>query len=83
MAEGRSPPCPKDSLDWAKIFAAAKTGGVKNYFLEQNWDLTVQDEADPVLCNLRITQSYHDLSAALARVIDPDDANCRTTSRRP
>ena len=32
----------KDSLDWAKIFAAAKAGGVKNYFLEQGWDLTVQ-----------------------------------------
>jgi sugar phosphate isomerase/epimerase len=31
----------KDSLDWAKIFTAAKTGGVKNYFLEQSWDLTV------------------------------------------
>ena len=30
----------KDSLDWAKIFAAAKTGGVKNYFVEQNWSLT-------------------------------------------
>src|SRR5512143_1592181 len=35
----------KDSLDWAKIFAAAKTGGVKNYFLEQSWDLTVQGVA--------------------------------------
>jgi len=35
----------KDSLDWAKIFTAAKTGGVKNYFLEQNWDLTVQGVA--------------------------------------
>jgi len=34
-----------DSLDWPKIFAAAKTGGVKNYFLEQNWDLTVQGVA--------------------------------------
>jgi len=32
----------KDSLEWPKIFAAAKTGGVKNYFVEQNWDLTVQ-----------------------------------------
>jgi len=32
----------KDSLDWPKIFAAAKAGGVKNYFLEQAWDLTVQ-----------------------------------------
>jgi len=35
----------KDSLDWRKIFAAAKTGGVRNYFLEQNWDLTVQGVA--------------------------------------
>ena len=35
----------KDSLDWSKIFAAAKTGGVKNYFVEQNWDLTVQSVA--------------------------------------
>jgi sugar phosphate isomerase/epimerase len=32
----------KDSLDWAEIFAAAKIGGVKNYYVEQNWDLTVQ-----------------------------------------
>ena len=31
-----------DSLDWAKIFAAAKANGLKNYFLEQSWDLTVQ-----------------------------------------
>ena len=31
-----------DSLDWPKIFAAAKAGGLKNYFLEQSWDLTVQ-----------------------------------------
>jgi sugar phosphate isomerase/epimerase len=35
----------KDSLDWAKIFGAAKTGGVKNYFLEQSWELTVQGAA--------------------------------------
>lgn len=35
----------KDGLDWPKIFAAAKTGGVKNYFVEQNWDLTVQSVA--------------------------------------
>ena len=32
----------KDSLDWPKIFAAAKTGGLRNYFVEQTWDLTVQ-----------------------------------------
>ena len=35
----------KDSLDWPRIFAAARTGGVKNYFIEQNWDLTVQGVA--------------------------------------
>ena len=35
----------KDSVDWAKVFTAAKVGGVKNYFLEQNWDLTVQSVA--------------------------------------
>jgi sugar phosphate isomerase/epimerase len=34
-----------DSLDWAKIFAAAKANGLKNYFLEQSWDLTVQGAA--------------------------------------
>jgi sugar phosphate isomerase/epimerase len=32
----------KDSLDWPKIFRAAKTGGLKNYFVEQSWDLTVE-----------------------------------------
>lgn len=35
----------KDSLDWPKIFAAAKTGGLKNYFVEQNWELTLQSVA--------------------------------------
>jgi sugar phosphate isomerase/epimerase len=35
----------KDSLEWPKIFAAAKTGGLKNYFIEQAWDLTVQSAA--------------------------------------
>ena len=34
-----------DSLDWPKIFTAAKAGGLKNYFLEQNWNLTVQGVA--------------------------------------
>ena len=35
----------KDSLNWPKIFEAAKIGGVRNYFVEQNWDLTVQSVA--------------------------------------
>jgi sugar phosphate isomerase/epimerase len=28
------------SIDWVKTFTAAKTGGVKNYFVEQSWELT-------------------------------------------
>jgi sugar phosphate isomerase/epimerase len=35
----------KDSLDWQKIFQAAKTGGLKNYYVEQSWDLTVESVA--------------------------------------
>ena len=42
---GPEPAVGKDSVDWAKVFAAAKTGGVKNYFVEQSWDLTVQSVA--------------------------------------
>jgi len=53
----RNPPAPgagrgvaalavgSDSLDWPRIFSAAKNGGVKNYFVEQSWDLTVQSVA--------------------------------------
>lgn len=33
------------SIDWAKTFTAAKTGGVKNYFVEQNWELTQKSVA--------------------------------------
>lgn len=32
-------PVGEDSLDWKKIFAAAKSGGVKNYFVEMNFDM--------------------------------------------
>jgi len=28
------------SIDWVKTFIAAKAGGVKNYFVEQTWNLT-------------------------------------------
>ncbi len=35
----------KDTVDWTKVFAAAKGGGVRNYFVEQAWDLTVQSVA--------------------------------------
>ena len=30
----------KGNIDWKKTFTAAKTGGVKNYFVEQNMDMT-------------------------------------------
>jgi sugar phosphate isomerase/epimerase len=30
----------KGSIDWMKTFKAAKTGGVRNYFVEQNMELT-------------------------------------------
>jgi hypothetical protein len=29
----------QDSLDWKKIFGAARTGGIKNYFVEMDLDL--------------------------------------------
>ncbi len=32
-------PVGQDTLDWKKIFTAAKTGGVKSYFVEMNLDL--------------------------------------------
>ena len=32
-------PVGQDTLDWKKIFTAARTGGVENYFVEMNLDL--------------------------------------------
>jgi sugar phosphate isomerase/epimerase len=32
-------PVGQDSLNWKKIFAAAKTGGIKNYFVEMNLEM--------------------------------------------
>lgn len=32
-------PVGQGTLDWKKIFAAAKTGGIKNYFVEMNLDM--------------------------------------------
>ncbi len=33
------------TIDWVTTFAAAKVGGVKNYFVEQSWELTRQSVA--------------------------------------
>ena len=35
----------KGSIDWKKVFTAAKTGGVKNYFVELDMDATRQSVA--------------------------------------
>ena len=35
----------KGSIDWVKTFTTAKVGGVKNYFVEQGWELTQQSVA--------------------------------------
>ena len=39
MAEKKIVPMGEGSIDWKKLFAAAKTGGIKNYFVEMDWDL--------------------------------------------
>lgn len=39
MAEKKIVPMGRGSIDWKKLFAAAKTGGIKNYFVEMDWDL--------------------------------------------
>jgi sugar phosphate isomerase/epimerase len=42
----------KGSIDWVKTFTAAKTGGVKNYFVEQTMELTKASVA--YLKNLKV-----------------------------
>lgn len=45
-------PVGQDTLDWKKIFTAAKTGGVKNYFVEMKLEL--MKASVPFLRNLRV-----------------------------
>ena len=40
------------TLDWKKIFTAAKTGGVKNYFVEM--DLPLMQASVPYLRKLKV-----------------------------
>ena len=51
---GRGPGAPavaigEDSVDWPAVFAAAKIGGLKNFFIEQEqqngWDAMVKGAA--------------------------------------
>jgi len=45
-------PVGQDSLDWKKIFTAAKTGGIKNYFVEM--DLEKMKASVPYLRKLQV-----------------------------
>jgi sugar phosphate isomerase/epimerase len=45
-------PVGQGSLDWKKIFTAAKTGGIKNYFVEM--DLEMMKASVPYLRNLQV-----------------------------
>jgi sugar phosphate isomerase/epimerase len=45
-------PVGKDTLDWKRIFTAAKTGGIKNYFVEMKLDM--MKESVPYLHNLQV-----------------------------
>ena len=45
-------PVGQDSLDWKKIFTAAKTGGIKNYFVEM--DLDKMNASIPYLRKLQV-----------------------------
>ena len=45
-------PVGQDTLDWKKIFTAAKTGGVKNYFVEM--DLDMMTASVPYLRKLQV-----------------------------
>lgn len=40
-AERKEVPIGQGAIDWKKYFIAAKAGGVKNYFVEMDWDLMV------------------------------------------
>jgi sugar phosphate isomerase/epimerase len=45
-------PVGKDTLDWKKIFTSAKTGGIKNYFVEMK--LEMMKESVPYLRSLKV-----------------------------
>jgi sugar phosphate isomerase/epimerase len=48
----RIAPVGQDTLDWKKIFSAAKIGGIKNYFVEMN--LGMMKASVPYLRNLQV-----------------------------
>ncbi|MGD0629006.1 MAG: TIM barrel protein [Terracidiphilus sp.] len=51
-AERKAVPIGTGTIDWKKLFAAAKAGGIKNYFVEMDWDL--MQASIPYLRNLKV-----------------------------
>jgi sugar phosphate isomerase/epimerase len=51
-SEKKVAPVGQDSLDWKKIFTAAKTGGIKNYFVEMK--LEMMKASVPYLRSLQV-----------------------------
>ena len=51
-SERKQMPVGQDSLDWKRIFTAARTGGIKNYFVEM--DLPLMKASVPYLRNLQV-----------------------------
>jgi hypothetical protein len=45
-------PVGEDTLDWKRIFTAAKTGGIENYFVEM--DLPLMKASVPYLRQLQV-----------------------------
>jgi sugar phosphate isomerase/epimerase len=45
MGGGNALAVGEDTVDWVKVFTAAKTAGLQNYFVEQSWELTVKSVA--------------------------------------
>jgi sugar phosphate isomerase/epimerase len=52
QGRGVQVPVGKGSIDWVKTFQAARTGGVKSYYVEQNMEFTKQSVA--FLKNLKV-----------------------------
>jgi sugar phosphate isomerase/epimerase len=53
MTAKKEMPVGQDDLDWKKIFTAAKTGGIKNYFVEMN--LPLMKASVPYLQKLQVS----------------------------
>ncbi len=59
-------------IDWVKTFQAAKLGGVRNYFVEQSWDLTPRER--------RLPQGPESLTAAQIGALPHRHAGRRATA---